>query len=82
MPYLGTMNVDEIMCGLRDIRYKGVFTFECDSSLRPSAYWHGDRRRWKEERMVEPPTVLFEAMEHALYVCGESILQAYGYEAE
>ena len=82
MPYLGTMSVDEVMCGLRDIGYKGVFTFECDSSLRRSTGWFGNRRRWKDERILEPPAPLYEAMERALYVCGESILTAYGYEVE
>ena len=82
MPYLGTMSVDEVMCGLRDIGYDGVFTFECDSSLRPSVYWHGDRRKWDDEKINEPPAAMFEAMERALYVCGESILKTYGYEVE
>jgi len=82
MPYLGTMSVDEVMCGLRDIGYKGDLTFECDSSVRPADYWQGNRRRWREECVVEPPLVVAEAMERALYVCGESILTAYGYPVE
>ena len=82
LPYLGTMSVDEVMCGLRDIGYRGVFTLECDSSARPAEYWQGDRRRWKEERIAEPPLALVEALERALYVCGEEILAAYGYEVE
>ncbi|MCR5264926.1 MAG: sugar phosphate isomerase/epimerase [Clostridiales bacterium] len=82
MPYLGTMSVDEVMCGLRDIAYPGVFTFECDSSLRRPESWFGNRRRWKEERILEPQAPLYEAMERALYVCGETILNKYGYEAE
>ena len=82
MPYLGTMSVDEIMCGLRDIGYKGDFTFECDSSLRPAGSWQGNRRRWKEERIAEPTAAMYEIMERALYVCGEQILTAYGYSVE
>ncbi len=82
IPYLGTMSVDEVMCGLCDIGYKGVFTFECDSSARPADYWQGNRRRWKEEKAAEPPLAFQEALERALYVCGESILTAYGYPVE
>ena len=82
MPYLGTMSVDEVLCGLRDIGFPGPFTFECDSSARPADYWQGNRRRWKEERIAEPPLPVQEALEHALYVCGETILKAYGYEVE
>ena len=82
MPYLGTMSVDEVMCGLRDIGYRGDFTFECDSSLRPANYWQGNRRRWKDEIIAEPTAAMFDVMERALYVCGEQILTAYGYSVE
>lgn len=82
MPYLGTMCVDEILCGLRDSGYQGVFTFECESSARPASFWQGDRRRWKEERIAEPPLRVQDALERALYVCGEEILSAYGYPVE
>ncbi len=82
MPYLGTMSVDEVMCGLRDIGYAGVFTFECDSSARPADSWQGNRRRWGEERIAEPPLAVQEALERALYLCGEAILSAYGYAVE
>ena len=82
MPYLGTMSVDEVMCGLRDIGYTGDLTFECDSSVCPADYWQGNRHRWQEERIAEPPLAVAEAMERALYVCGETILTAYGYPVE
>ena len=82
MPWAGTMCVDEILCGLRDIGYGGVFTFESDSTARPANFWLGNRRRWQEERIAEPPLALQEALERALYVCGEAILTAYGYEVE
>lgn len=82
MPYLGTMSVDEALCGMRDAGYDGVFTFECDSTTRPASYWQGDRRRWKEEKAAEAPLRLREALERALYICGEEILAAYGYPVE
>lgn len=82
MPYLGTMCIDEIMCGLRDSGYTGVFTFECESSARPADCWQGNRRRWKEEKIANPPLALQEALEKALYVCGETILTAYGHTVE
>ena len=82
LPYLGTMSVDEVMCGLRDCGFSGPFTLECDSTARPANSWQGNRRRWKEERIAEPPLAVQEALEHALFVCGKTILEAYGIAAE
>ncbi|MBQ8578232.1 MAG: sugar phosphate isomerase/epimerase [Clostridia bacterium] len=79
MPYMGTMSVDEVMCALRDIDFGGAFTFECDSSLRPAQYWLGNRRPWNETAADEADLATKEAMERALYLCGESILTRYGY---
>ena len=54
-PYMGILDWDRFIAGMRDIGYKGVFTFECDSSVRPADYWQGNRRRWREEHIAEPP---------------------------
>ena len=82
MPYLGTMSVDEVMCGLRDIDYRGAFTFECTATARPAEYRFGDRRVWKDKVVSEMPLIAAEALETALYKCGEAILTAYGFKAE
>ena len=87
LPYAGTLSVDEVMQALIDSRFSGIFTFECDSSLRPSKYWLGNRRQMKdarpgkltsENRLSEPPLALAKKIEEALYLCGKYILEGYG----
>ena len=78
MPYLGTMNMDEIMNALIDINYKGVFTFECCSSLRSSKYWLGNRRAFeKDSRLSDPQLFMQEHIEKLLYEIGKYILTSY-----
>ena len=77
LPYCGTMSVDAVMNGLVDIGYKGYFTFESDSILRPYKYWQGDRRSFEKERVREAPLCVQKTMEHAMYQIGEYILRAY-----
>ncbi len=77
-PYLGTMNMDEVMHGLLDCGYRGCFTMECDTTLRPAKYWQGDRRSWSgDARLANPPLILADAREKLLYETGKYILQQY-----
>ena len=76
IPFMGTMNVDEVMCALKAIDFKGPLTFECDSSLRPYDYWQGDRRRFeKSKNLSEPPLELQKELERFLFRTGEIILR-------
>ena len=34
MPLVGTLDLDEVICGLLDIGFEGTFTFEADNILR------------------------------------------------
>ena len=78
IPYLGTVNMDEIMNALIDIDYKGVFTFECDSSLRPANYWQGNRTAFeKDKRLAEPQLFMQKQIEKLMYDMGEYILKSY-----
>lgn len=78
IPFLGTMNVDEVMCALKDIDFKGTLTFECDSTLRPSKYWHGDRIEFtKETRLKEPTLFLQKEIEKFMFSTGKHILEIY-----
>ena len=79
IPYMGTMNVDEVMHALLDVGYKGVFTFECDSPLRPANYWLGNRRGFdRANGLANPPMELRVEMEKFMYRVGRHILTAYG----
>lgn len=78
IPFLGTANMDDIMHGLIDSGYKGYFTFECSSVLRPANYWLGDRRKFeKDTRLAEPTFEMQKQIEKFMYVVGEHILRSY-----
>lgn len=78
IPYFGTMNPDEIMCALKDINYKGIFTFESGSTLRPKKYWLGNRREFGGENRISNPTLQMQAeLEKFMYLVGKHILSAY-----
>lgn len=77
IPYCGTMSVDAVMQGLLDSGYKGYFTFEADSTLRPYKYWQGDRQSFENERAKEAPLHVQKTFERAMYEIGEYILREY-----
>ena len=78
LPYFGTVNMDEVMNALIDVNYKGVFTFESCTSLRPYTYWQGDRRKFeKDTRLREPKLFMMKHLEKLMYDMGEYFLKAY-----
>lgn len=79
IPYLGTLNMDEVMTALKNVNFKGTFTLEAGSSLRPKKYWQGNRRDFeKDTRLAEPPLSLQKELESFMYKVGEYILTSYG----
>lgn len=79
IPYLGTLNHDEVINALTDIGYKGYFTLECCSSLIPKDYWLGGRRDFdRDTRLSEPPLFMKERTEALLYETAKYILSSYG----
>ena len=79
IPYMGTMNVDEVMHALIDVGFKGPFTFESSSVLHGSKYWLAKRRIFEEDkRLFEPTLKMQKKMEDVLYTVGEHILTTYG----
>ncbi len=78
LPFFGTLNMDDVMHGLLDAGYKGVFTFEASSSLRPAKYWLGKRRPFgRDTRLAEPALFMQEELERLLYRMGVYILKSY-----
>ncbi len=74
IPFLGTINMDEVMHGLIDVGYKGVFTFEASGALLPGGW----RTKFgQEERLLEPTLEMQKSLENFLYTVGEHILKAY-----
>ena len=83
LPYFGTLNLDDVINGLSDIGYKGYFTFECCSALRPSRYWQGHRHEFsKDTRLSEPALFMQERVERLMYEIGEYALRSYDYFEE
>lgn len=85
IPYLGNMSMDEVMCALVKIGYKGHFTFEAGNSVV-----NGRRRvpcskkqSEKCEKLLEAPMCVYDDLEKILFKIGEHILKTYGlYEVE
>ena len=78
VPYMGTMNSDEIINALIDINFKGALTFE-SGALHGSKYWLGKRRAFERDtRLLEPTLAMHKKLEELLYTVGEHILTAYG----
>lgn len=78
LPYLGTTNFDEVINALKDINYKGCFTFEACSSLRSAEYWLGNRRSFEKDKRISNPRLFMQKrLEKLMYEIGEYMLKAY-----
>ena len=75
LPFLGTMSMDALMNGLRDIDYHGYFTFEVGGIFTPP-----DQKRpfEKDTRLYKTPLSLKRAAERYMYELGKCVLEAYG----
>ncbi len=73
-PFLGSLNMDSVMCGLGDIGYRGYFTFEVGGFFTPS-----DKRRSfdRDTRLVDAPIELRDAFERYLCQLGKIVLEKY-----
>ena len=79
IPYLGTLNHDEVINALISVGFSGYFTLECSSSLIPKNYWLGSRRRFDgDERLSNPDIIMQRKLEELLYYTANHILSAYG----
>ncbi len=78
LPYTGTMCMDEVMLGLRDIGYRRYFTFEAASTPIRRNDWLNKRREFRETPFLQnPPDFLYDEFERAMYKLGVHILTAY-----
>jgi sugar phosphate isomerase/epimerase len=78
IPFMGTVNMDEIMHALLDMGYNGYFTFECGAALRSQKYWLGHRKSFEQDmRLANPPLCLQKEMEKFMYQTGKYILDTY-----
>ncbi len=77
LPYSGTANFDEVLCGLIDAGYKGCFTMEA-TLTGTASHLHRRRTFGGDRRLFETPAVLKLEAEKTLYKIGEYMLRAYG----
>ncbi|MCQ2451445.1 MAG: sugar phosphate isomerase/epimerase [Clostridia bacterium] len=75
LPFFGLLNFDSIMHGLKNIGYKGYFTFEADGTLL--ATWR--RNKFDEDtRCFDSfPVEIRKKLESVLYDIGKYILTKY-----
>ena len=75
-PYMGTLDIDAVMCGLRDngfIDRGGIFTFECDDMVSFS----GRRNKSVASLAAEPTFEIKKAAVTMMYQVGKAILTKY-----
>lgn len=78
IPFMGTLNMDEVMHGLADAGFSGAFTFESESAMRWSDSWQGRRHEFlKDSRVLNPSEELQQALERFMYKVGKYVLTAY-----
>lgn len=74
MPFFGSLNLDSLIRGLKDIDYKGAFTFEVASMTTPPS----KRRPYEADtRLLKAPLSVRLAEEKLLYEVGKAALEAY-----
>ena len=79
MPYLGTLNHDEVINALIDCGYKGYFTLEASSSLIKEKHWPYTRRGYeKDKRLAGPETFMQRELEGLMYRVTKHMLCSYG----
>lgn len=78
IPFMGTVNMDEIINALMEIDFKGPFTFECSRALRPEKCWFGNRVEFKKDkRLASPGLELKREIGRFMYKTGKYILRSY-----
>ncbi len=78
-PFLGTLNHDEVIGALIDVKFNGYFTLECCSSLVRYDQWTGKRRRFEQtSKLREPQLFMQRHIEAMLYDTSKWMLEQYG----
>ncbi len=73
-PYFGSLSLDSLMIGLKEIGYKGYFTFEACNLPVPS---YRRKKCEKSDKLIEVPMHIKKMTEKLLYEIGKHILSVY-----
>lgn len=78
LPYMGTMNVDEVMSALLKINYNGYFTFETSNTVFFHKGWPYKRKDFEQcKRVCDPDIEIKKIFIKAELSIGKKILSAY-----
>ena len=78
-PFMGTINMDEVICALIDSGYKGYFTLESSSIVKDGNNWLQKRRLYPEStKLFNPPLAVHEAKVKFNFEIAKACLEAYG----
>lgn len=78
LPYMGTMNVDEVMTALQEINYSGYFTFESSHSVFFFKGWPYKRKEFNlSNKACDPDLECRKIFTKAALTIGKRILTAY-----
>ena len=78
IPYMGTLNHDEIINALIDVKFRGYFTLECDNSLISAKGWPHARRSFdKDTRLFAPQLFMQQKLESLMYEISKYMLSSY-----
>ena len=83
MPMAGTINWDQVFHALKEIGYKGDFTFEGSNTLRRSGCWPNYRLDVKKtDILADPPLCVQQKQLAVMYEVGKWMVESYGFIAE
>ena len=78
-PFMGTINMDEVISALIDSGYKGYFTLESSSIVKDGNNWLQKRRVFpKSTKLFNPPFAVHEAKVKFNFEIAKACLEAYG----
>lgn len=79
-PFMGTLNIDEVMTALTEIGFNGFFTFESSDTIRNGRHSLPIKQnnKTKENKLQNPPPSIHIAKVNFLYEIGKAILKEYG----
>ena len=78
LPFMGTVNMDEIMHALIDVGYTGAFTFEAKHSFCFGKVGAKERFSYPVDTRLKNPTLAMQkSLERTLFTIGKEILTAY-----
>ena len=78
LPFMGTVNMDEIMHALIDVGYTGAFTFEAKHSFCFGKVGAKERVAYPVDTRLKNPTLAMQkSLERTLFTIGKEILTAY-----